>query len=121
LAFRKVIINYMGIWDRLENVVKSYINHEDARLFKINSCALAKLEIHYATNDSGKKRFVEYSDVQYRFFLMAALHPSKQKYDKLFGGYSLSFCPCCGTNLYDFYLKKRNANDYVNEIEGKTF
>ena len=91
------------------------------RLFKINSCALAKLEIHYATNDSGKKRFVEYSDVQYRFFLMAALHPSKQKYDKLFGGYSLSFCPCCGTNLYDFYLKKRNANDYVNEIEGKTF
>ena len=30
---------------------------------------------------------------------------------------NMSFCPFCGTNLYDFYV----SDEYVNEIEDETF
>ena len=30
---------------------------------------------------------------------------------------NIAFCPFCGTNLYDFYIK----DEYANEIEGETF
>lgn len=30
---------------------------------------------------------------------------------------NIAFCPFCGTNLYDFYVK----DEYINEIEGETF
>jgi predicted nucleic acid-binding Zn-ribbon protein len=52
---------------------------------------------------------------------MAPLEPSKVKYDKLFGGHNISYCPRCGVNLFSFYAKERNIEDYVNEIEGDTF
>jgi len=79
------------------------------------------LEIHYAVGDTGKRRGVIHSDISYRFFLMEALDPTKNKYDKIFGGYNLSYCPWCGVNLFTFYAKERNIEDYVNEIEGETF
>ena len=79
------------------------------------------LEIHYAVGDTGKRRFVWHSDIPYRFYIMAPLEPPKTKYDKLFGGYNISYCPWCGTNLFTFYAKERNIEDYVNEIEGETF
>jgi predicted nucleic acid-binding Zn-ribbon protein len=52
---------------------------------------------------------------------MAPLKPPNLKYDKLFGGYLLSYCPNCGVNLFTFYAKERSIDDYVNEIEGETF
>jgi len=30
---------------------------------------------------------------------------------------NIAFCPFCGINLYDFYIK----DEYANEIEGETF
>lgn len=89
------------------------------RVFKITLENLRHLEIGYAVGDIGKQRFVLHSDVPYRFFLMAPLQPPKTKYDKLFGGYNLSYCPFCGVNLFTFYAKKRNIEDYVNEVEGQ--
>jgi hypothetical protein len=92
------------------------------RVFKLSSCRpYFPLQIEYAPCDSGKERFVENSEIPYRFFLMAPLEPPKIKYDKLFGGYNLSYCPWCGVNLFIFYAKERNIEDYVNEIEGETF
>ena len=91
------------------------------RVFKITSFECSFMQISYAPYDSGKERFVENSNIPYRFFLMAALEPPKTKYDKLFGGYNLSYCPWCGVNLFTFYAKERNIEDYVNEIEGETF
>ena len=79
------------------------------------------LEIYYATGDTGKRRGVIHSNIPYRFFLMAALEPTKIKYDSPFGGYNISYCPRCGVNLFTFYSKDRNIEDYVNEIEGETF
>ena len=92
------------------------------RVFKITSSFESYLGwIGYAPYDSGKVRYIENSNIPYRFFLMAALEPPKTKYDKILGGYKLSFCPFCGVNLYTFYAKERNIEDYVNEIEGETF
>jgi len=92
------------------------------RVFKLTSCRpYFPLKIEYAPCDDGKERFVENSKIPYRFFLMAPLEPPKTKYDKLFGGYNLSYCPWCGVNLFTFYAKDRNIEDYVNEIEGETF
>ncbi|MDR1729406.1 MAG: hypothetical protein LBR52_01955 [Prevotellaceae bacterium] len=92
------------------------------RVFKLASCrSYFPLQISYAPYDSGKERFVENSEIPYRFFLMEPLDPSLMKYDKLFGGYMLLYCPQCGANLFTFYAKERNIEDYVNEIEGETF
>lgn len=91
------------------------------RVFKWNIENPKYLEIGYAKGDTGKRRGVKDSNIPYRFFLMTALEPSKSKYDKLFGGYNLSYCPWCGENLFTFYAKERNIEDYVNEIEGETF
>jgi len=79
------------------------------------------LEIQYAVGDTGKRRGVKDSNISYRFFLMAPLEPPKTKYDELFGGHMLSYCPFCGVNLFTFYAKNRNIEGYVNEIEGETF
>ena len=91
------------------------------RVFKSTSFSPSLLQTHYAPYDSGKERFVKNSKIPYRFFLMAALEPSITKYNELLGGYNLSYCPWCGVNLFTFYAKKRNIEDYVNEIEGETF
>ena len=79
------------------------------------------LEVGYATGDTGGRRGVRDSNIPYRFFFMAALKPPKTRYEKVIGGYNLSYCPWCGVNLFTFYAKKRNIEDYVNEIEGETF
>jgi len=79
------------------------------------------LEVQYAVGDTGNRRFILHSDIPYRFYLMALLVPPKTKYDELFGGHMLSYCPFCGVNLFTFYAKDRNIEDYVNEIEGETF
>ena len=91
------------------------------RVFKFNVENTGYIEIFYATDDTGKRRGVKDSNIPYRFFLMAPLKPPKTKYDKLFGGHMLSYCPWCGVNLFTFYSKERNIEDYVNEIEGETF
>jgi hypothetical protein len=91
------------------------------RVFKFNVENMGYIEIFYATGDTGKRRGVIHSNIPYRFYIMAPLEPSKIKYDKLFGGYNLSYCPRCGVNLFTFYAKNRNIEDYVNEIEGETF
>ena len=91
------------------------------RVFKLTSYKPNFLQIEYADNSIGKERLVENSNLPYRFFIMAPLEPPKMKYDKLFGGYNISFCPWCGANLFTFYAKDRNIEDYVNEIEGETF
>ena len=79
------------------------------------------LEIYYAFGDTGKRRGVIHSNIPYRFFIMAPLEPTKIKYDSPFGGYNISYCPMCGVNLFTFYAKERNIENYVNEIEGETF
>ncbi len=79
------------------------------------------IETHYAVGDTGKRRGVRDSNIPYRFFLMTALEPTKIKYDRPLGGYMLLYCPRCGVNLFTFYAKERNIEDYVNEIEGETF
>jgi hypothetical protein len=91
------------------------------RVFKYNLKNLEYLEIDYAEGDKGKRRFVKHSNIPYRFFLMEPLEPSKIKYDKNLNGYSLSYCFWCGVNLFTFYAKERNIEDYVNAIEGETF
>jgi len=54
---------------------------------------------------------------------MPPAHPLniREHYQKGISGYMLSFCPFCGVNLYTFYVKDRNIEEYENEIEGKTF
>ena len=81
------------------------------------------LEIFYTDDEIEKKRFVINSDIPYRFFLMASAHPEtiRINYEKGIRGNMLSFCPNCGVNLFTFYAKDRNIEDYVNEIEGETF
>jgi hypothetical protein len=91
------------------------------RVFKLISYEPDFIQINYATNDRGKERFVENSKIPYRFFLMAPLVPHKMKYDKIFGGYNLSYCPWCGANLFTFYARERNIENYVDEVEGETF
>ena len=92
------------------------------RIFKLTSCrSYSHLQIEYATDDKGKCRGVVHSNIPYRFFIMAPLEPHKTKYDKLFGGYNISYCPWCGVNLFTFYGRERNIEEYVNEIEGETF
>jgi hypothetical protein len=105
------------------------VNHQQPRtsdcirVFKLNITLKnpGHLETFYAVGDTGKRRFVWHSDIPYRFYLMAPLKPPNLKYDKLFGGFLLSYCPFCGVNLFTFYGKERNIEDYVNEIEGETF
>ena len=91
------------------------------RIFKNKFENPGHLERCYAVGDKGQRRFVWHSDIPYRFFLVAALKPPKIKYDILFGGYNISYCPNCGVNLFTFYAKERKIDDYVNEIEGETF
>jgi hypothetical protein len=103
------------------------VNHQQPRtsdcirVFKINLENPRYLETQYAVGDTGKRRRVRDSNIPYRFFLVAPLVPPKSKYDKLFGGLMLSYCPWCGVNLFTFYGKERNMDEYVNEIEGETF
>jgi len=93
------------------------------RVIKFPRFPVQLLEIRYATNENGKRRYVRDSNVSYRFFLMASAHPSnlRANYQDAIRGCMLSFCPCCGVNLYTFYVIDRNIEDYVNEIEGETF
>ena len=93
------------------------------RFLKFPKFPLVLLERYYATHEKGKRRFVKDSDIPYRFFLMAAAHPDniRENYEKGIRGYMLSYCPYCGVNLYTFYGKRRNIEEYVDEIEGETF
>jgi predicted nucleic acid-binding Zn-ribbon protein len=52
---------------------------------------------------------------------MPAKNPSDLKFDMLSAGLMMSFCPWCGANLFTFYGKEMNIDDYVNEVEGETF
>jgi hypothetical protein len=79
------------------------------------------LETHYAVGDRGKRRFVWHSNITYRFFYSEPKMPQYLKFDLLSAGLMLSYCPWCGVNLFTFYAKERNIDDYVNEIEGETF
>ena len=91
------------------------------RVLQLTSYRPNLLQIEYAQYDKGKERFVENSKIPYRFFIMPPLELPNMKYKKLFGGYNISYCPWCGVNLFTFYAKERNIEDYVNEIEGETF
>ena len=95
---------------------------ECIRVFKLSSCrSYFPIPIEYAPNDKGKLRYVDNSNIPYRFFLMYPIEPPKEKYDKMFFGNMLLYCPWCGVNLFTFYAKERNIEEYVNEIEGETF
>lgn len=83
-------------------VVKS-LSHDSSSL----------LEVKCAEGDLGKSKYVEYSNIPYRFFLM---YPY-EKYDTLLPGMMLSYCLSCGVNLFVFYAKRRNIDNYVDEIE----
>ncbi len=52
---------------------------------------------------------------------MEPKEPSNLKFNIIPSGMMLSYCPWCGVNLFTFYAKERNIEDYVNEIEGETF
>ena len=91
------------------------------RVFKYVSDEPYYLHIYCAPEDLGQVRVVKNSNIFYRFFLMPPLKPPKSKYEIPLCGYNLSFCPSCGENLYIFYAKNRNIEEYVNEIEGETF
>ena len=88
------------------------------RVIKVNYSQLGLLEIRYTTKDSVKRRVIEDSDIPFRFFYMQPY----LKFDLLMpGALMISFCPYCGVNLFTFYGRDRDINEYVNEIEGETF
>ncbi len=91
------------------------------RVVKLNLENPGHLETHYAVGDTGKRRFVWHSNIPYRFFYMEPKEPSNLKFNIIPSGMMLSYCPWCGVNLFTFYAKERNIEDYVNEIEGETF
>ena len=106
------------------------VNHQQPktsyciRVVKYNMKSIETLEIYYADGDRGIRRQVKDSKIPCRFIYMEPLNPIKHpslRYQNPILGLRLWYCPFCGTNLFTFYGKKRNIEDYVNEIEGVTF
>lgn len=81
------------------------------------------LYVEYTFDNQNLTKPIKNSNVPYRFFRMSPVAPNQlsEKFKIGIKGDMLSFCPCCGVNLYSFYVIERNINDYVNEIEGETF
>ena len=92
------------------------------RVIKITSYSPKLMHIEYAFGDIGNFRLIKNSNLPFRFFLKLPMNPSNPRKcnKKDINGYMLSFCPFCGVNLYTYYIKKRNIEDYLNEIEGET-
>jgi hypothetical protein len=95
--------------------------HDCIRVVRLNLENPRYIETEYAEGDTGRRRGVRDSNIPYRFFLWEAKPPINLKFDILSGGRILNYCPWCGANLFTFYGKERNIDDYVNEIEGETF
>jgi len=82
------------------------------RMVKFHSKLLTSGNNIFFTNNIGVSRTKNKRD-DVRFFLTMGY----EKFSLDMAMANIAFCPFCGANLYDFYIK----DEYVNEIEGKTF
>jgi len=82
------------------------------RIVKFSSKLLTSAsEIYFTRNTQLNKTKNKRDDL--RFFMTMGY----EKFSLNMAMANIAFCPFCGTNLYDFYVK----DEYINEIEGETF
>lgn len=106
--------------ENFSSLHKQPVSSDCIRIVSIKSFKPDYLKIRYAYPDTGRFRFVKWSNVPYRFFIMPPLLPPSLVYSKLSGGHMISFCPFCGVNLFDFYVRKRNIFEYINVEENES-
>jgi hypothetical protein len=82
------------------------------RIVKFNSKQFASGDkIYFSKNIKLNKTQKKRDDI--RFFMTMGY----EKFSLNMALTNIAFCPFCGTNLYDFYVK----DEYANEIEHETF
>lgn len=83
------------------------------RIVKIKSKLLTEGDcwVYFTHNKQASKTRHKRKDL--RFYITFGY----EKFDFLMVKLNMTFCPYCGTNLYDFYV----SDEYANEIEGETF
>lgn len=89
--------------------------YPNIRIVKFTSEFLLKKNIGiYITQKGIDTKLIKGSKSSYRYFIgytIGAFEFGSPQFNMI------NFCPYCGQNLYEFY----NKDEYVNEIEGKTF
>ena len=103
---KKYCCEYFSLYHQL-NKETGY----NIRVVKFTSTKFNQSSVSFSIED--KVKVIKGSHIPFRFFITNGYHD----FSMLLPNILINFCPFCGQNLYELYGK----DEYVNEMEGKTF